>query len=167
MRLLHLVARRGNSAEFPQNSLPGLRSAIALGARFIEVDVHLSSDGTPMMCRDQDLVRRGGAHLTAAEIAQLDAGEADRFGERFSGTRIDTLETALGLLAGRPEITLFAMLGRESVLRFGHDQVVSRVARTLKPFRSRCVLGSSDLATVHAARSAGGYPIAWSLPSYD
>ena len=57
MRLLHLVARRGNSAEFPENTLPALRSAIALGARFIEIDVHLSSDGTPIVYRDQELSR--------------------------------------------------------------------------------------------------------------
>jgi glycerophosphoryl diester phosphodiesterase len=167
MRLLHLVARRGNSAEFPENTLPGLRSAIALGARFIEIDVHLSSDGTPMLCRDQDLARRGGANLAAAEMEQLEAGEPERFGERFRGTRIVTLETALGLLAGRPEITLFAMLGRQSVQRFSHDQVIARVVKTLKPFRSRCVLGSSDFATVHAARSTAGCPIAWALPTYD
>ena len=50
MRLLHLVGYRGNSAEFPDNTLPALRSAIALGARFIQFDVHLSADGVPMVC---------------------------------------------------------------------------------------------------------------------
>ena len=37
MRLLHLVARRGNSTDFPENTPPALRSAISLGARFIEI----------------------------------------------------------------------------------------------------------------------------------
>ena len=168
MRLLHLVARRGNSADFPENTLPALRSAIALGARFIEIDVHLSSDGTPMVCRDEQLARMGAtAGLSAAQLEQLDVGEAARFGERFSGTQMASLTTALGLLDGRPEITVFVVIGRVSVLRFGQEQVVSRVVRALKPFRSRCILGSSDLPTVHGARASAGYPIAWILPSYD
>ena len=169
MRLLHLVARRGNSADFPENTLPALRSAIALGARFIEIDVHLSADGTPMVFRDQELVHlsRTAATMTATQLEQLDAGEIERFGERFRGTRIATLATALGLLEGRPEITVFVVIGRMSVLRFGQEQVVSRVVRALKPFRSRCILGSFDLPTVHAARALAGYPIAWIVSSYD
>jgi glycerophosphoryl diester phosphodiesterase len=167
MRLIHLVARRGNSAEFPENTLPALRSAIALGARFIELDVHLSADGTPMAFRDQELARVGQATATAAELERLEAGEVERFGEQFRGTHLVTLATALGLLAGRPEITIFVVIGRQSIVRFGHDQVVARVTRTLKPFRSRCVVGSSDLAAVHSARATAGCPIAWTLPAYD
>ncbi len=169
MRLLHLVARRGNSAEFPENTLPALRAAIALGARFIEIDVHLSSDGTPVVYRDQELSRfgQGTAAATAADLEQLEAGEPERFGEQFRGTRMVTLGTALGLLAGRPEITIFVVVGRQCVLRFGHEQVITRVMQTLKPFRSRCILASADLATVHSARSHAACQIAWVLPAYD
>lgn len=167
MRLLHLVARRGNSAEFPENTLPALRSAIALGARFIEIDVHLSTDGTPMVCHDKELLRSGTAGATAAQLEQIDAGEIARLGEQFRGTRIPTLATALGLLAGRPEITIFIVIGRHSIGRFGHEQTVARVLHTLKPFRSRCILVSSDLTAVHSARAIGTCPTAWVLPAYD
>jgi glycerophosphoryl diester phosphodiesterase len=167
MRLLHLVARRGNSAEFPENTLPALRSAIALGARFIEIDVHLSIDGTPMVCRDQELIRSGSATATAAELEQREAGEIERLGEQFRGTHVPTLATVLGLLAGRPEITLFIVIGRHGLGRFGHEQTVARVLHTLKPFRSRCILVSADLAAVHSARATGVCPTAWVLPAYD
>ena len=167
MRLLHLVARRGNSAEFPENTLPALRSAIALGARFIEIDVHLSADGTPMVFRDQQLARLNQVTASAAVLEKLDVSEPERFGDQFRGTHMVTLSTALGLLAGRPEITIFVVLGRLSLVRFGHEQVIARVMRTLQPFRSRCILGSADLAAVHSARALAGCPIAWVLPSYD
>ncbi len=169
MRLLHLVARRGNSTDFPENTLPALRSAIAIGARFLEIDVHLSSDGTAMVCRDQHLshLAAGALTLSAQDLSRLDAGEPERFGGRYRDTRLVSLATALGLLEGRPEITVFVTIGRSSVLRFGQEQVVTRVARTLKPFRSRCILGSTDLPTVHAARALTGYPIAWALTAYD
>jgi glycerophosphoryl diester phosphodiesterase len=167
-RLLHMVARRGNARDFPDNSLAAFRSALALGARFIELDVHVSSDGVPVVARDRQFA--SVAHfdeLTAAQLAALPIGQPERFGNRFEDARITTLDTILELLAGRPEITAFIVIGQTSVLRLGREHVISQVIRALKPVRSRCVLGSSDLATLHSARNMTGYPIAWMLPAYD
>ena len=172
MRLLHLVGYRGNSAEFPENTLPALRSAIALGVRFIELDVHLSADGVPMVCNEYQLARVTGADaddtdLSGAQMQALDVSQTNIFGDKFLGTLIPTLTTALRLLQGRPEITVFVVLGRASVARFGHDQVISQVVRAMRPFRSRCVLVSKDLATIHTARTRADYPVGWILNSYD
>jgi hypothetical protein len=49
----------------------------------------------------------------------------------------------------------------------GHDQVISQVVRALRPFRSRCVLVSKDLATIHTARTRAEYPVGWVIPAYD
>ena len=167
-RLLHMVARRGNSHEFPDNTLAALRSAIQLGARFIELDVHVSADGTPMVVNDRELAKRADFEsFTAERLGALDAGQPSRFGDRFNDARIASLEATLSILEGRPEITAFIMIGRASVHKFGREHVISRVMRTLKPVRSRCVLGSSDLSTVHTARTMAGYPIAWVLSAYD
>jgi glycerophosphoryl diester phosphodiesterase len=163
-----MVARRGNARDFPENTLPALRSAIALGARFIEIDVHVSCDGVPVVAHDRQFATVANFEdLTVAQLASLDAGQSERFGNRFTDTRISSLSTVLGLLEGRPEITAFIVLGQTSVRRFGREHVVSQVSRTLKPVRSRCVLGSLDLATLHTARNMTGYPIAWVLPAYD
>ena len=170
MRLLHLVGYRGNSAEFPENTLPALRSAIALGVRFIELDVHLSGDGVPMVCDEHQLARVTGdddSDMSGAQMSALDVSQTNRFGERFLGTLIPSLTTALRLLEGRPEITVFVVLGRASVARFGHDQVISQVVRALRPFRSRCVLVSKDLATIHTARTRAEYPVGWIIPAHD
>jgi glycerophosphoryl diester phosphodiesterase len=167
-RLLHMVAHRGNARDFPENSLGALRSALELGARFIEIDVHLAADGVPMVVNDRQLART--AHFedfSASQLARLDVGQPERFGDRFSDTRIESLSTTLGLLAGRPEITAFIVIGQACVRRFGRDHTISQVIRALKPVRSRCVLGSADLPTIHAARALAGYPIAWVLPAYD
>src|SRR5579871_182803 len=154
MRLLHLVGHRGNSAEFPENTLPALRSALALGVRFIHLDVHLSSDGVPVVCNEHSLARAGGnTDMSAVQLATLDVGRSDLFGERFRDTRIAPLSATLELLEGHPEITLFAELGRAAVARFGHDKLIVEVARALHRFRSRCVLVSRDLATIHTART--------------
>ena len=161
---------RGNSAEFPENTLPALRSAIALGVRFIELDVHLSADGVPMVCDEYQLARVTGeddVDLSGAQMSALDVSQTNRFGDKFLGTLIPSLTTTLRLLEGRPEITVFVVIGRASVARLGHDQVISQVVRALRPFRSRCVLLSKDLATIHTARTRAEYPVGWVVPTYD
>jgi glycerophosphoryl diester phosphodiesterase len=138
--------------------------------RFIELDVHLSMDGVPMVCDEHQLARVTGeddVDLSGAQMSALDVSQTNRFGDRFLGTLIPSLTTTLRLLEGRPEITVFVVIGRASVARFGHDQVVSQVVRALKPFRSRCVLLSRDLATIHSARTRAEYPVGWVIPSYD
>jgi glycerophosphoryl diester phosphodiesterase len=171
-RLIHLVAHRGNAAEFPENTLPAMVSALELGVRFIELDVHLSRDGIPVVMHDHLLLRTTGLpgsvfDYDAADLACLEASEPQRFGDRFSGIRVPLLRDVMGLLAGRPEITLFIEIKRASLAEFGHDMVVSRIADVIKPWRSQCVIISFDLAAIHRARRLGDAPIGWVLGDYD
>lgn len=171
-RLLHLVARRGNSAEFPENTLPALRSAIDLGARFVELDVQLAADDVPMVIHDQDLVRTAGLtgtvlDMASATLEQLDVHEPYRFGKKFMGTCIPKLTDALTMIEQRREITVFISIGRASLARFGHDRVVGQVLQTTRRFKSRCVIVSFDYPALHRARAATGCPIGWKLASFD
>lgn len=171
-RLIHLVAHRGNAREFPENTIPAFNSALALGLRFLELDVHISADGVPMVIHDHELIRTTGRpgcvfDLRARELVQIDAGEPERFGERFRGTCIPRLTDVLALLERRPEVTLFVEIKRASLTRFGYDQVVARVVNALKPARSQCVVISFDLAAVHRVRQIGGIAIGWVLSDYD
>ena len=94
-RLLHMVARRGNARDFPENTLLALRSALELGARFIEIDVHLSSDGTPMVVHDRQLARVANFEdLSASQLALLDIGQPVRFGD--AATSHTRLQPRLG-----------------------------------------------------------------------
>ncbi|HEV7714300.1 MAG TPA: glycerophosphodiester phosphodiesterase family protein [Steroidobacteraceae bacterium] len=170
-RFLHLVAHRGDAAGHPENTLPAFQSALALGVRFIEIDVQISANGVPVTVRGSEIVRgarlESVAELTAAELGQVDASEPLRFGARFHGTGIPRMVDVLSLLTKRPETTVFVTIGRASLTRFGHDQVVAQVVETLKPFRSRCVVVSADLPAVHRARQIAGMPIGWAVSTYD
>jgi glycerophosphoryl diester phosphodiesterase len=171
-RLIHLVAHRGNARDYPENTLPAFRSALDLGLRFLELDVQLCADGTPIVIHDHLLARTTGLpgsifELSSSQAAATEAAETARFGERHRGTCLPLLTDALALLDGRPEITLFVEIKRQSLRAFGHDAVVSRIVETLRPWRSQCVVISFDLAAVHRARALGGLPIGWVLPHYD
>jgi len=49
---LEIIAHRGAPHELPENSLPGFRRALELGADGIELDVHLTSDGVLVVHHD-------------------------------------------------------------------------------------------------------------------
>jgi glycerophosphoryl diester phosphodiesterase len=171
-RLIHLVAHRGDAREYPENTLPAFNSALNLGVRFLELDVHLSADGVPVVIHDHHLSRTTGRRgvvfdLSAQELTQIDAGEPQRFGERFRGTRIPLLTDVLAVVRGRPEVTVFVEIKRASLTHFGHDQVVTAVVSALKPAAGQCVVISFDLPAVHRARQLSGMPIGWVLTKYD
>jgi glycerophosphoryl diester phosphodiesterase len=171
-RLIHLVAHRGNAREFPENTIPAFTSALELGLRFLELDVHISADGVPMVIHDHDLIRTTGRpgtvfDMRSRDLLQIDAGEPERFGDRFRGTCIPRLTDVLALLDRRPEVTVFVEIKRASLVRFGYDQVVARVVNAIKPHRTQCVVISFDLAAVHRVRQVGGVAIGWVLSAYD
>jgi glycerophosphoryl diester phosphodiesterase len=81
--MIHNIAHRGASAYEPENTLRAFERAIEMGATMLELDVHLSRDGHPMVIHDADLSRLTGggervAELTLNEIQQFDAGLGER-----------------------------------------------------------------------------------------
>src|SRR5690606_2755282 len=101
---VEVVAHRGSSWQAPENSLAAIERALAEGADLVEMDVRESADGTPVLVHDRDLRRIAGIsrsvhELSDKELSQLDIGS--RMGERYSGARIPTLDTALQRLRGR------------------------------------------------------------------
>lgn len=96
-----LVAHRGASGSAPENTLAAFRRAGALGASWVEFDVTLLGDGTPVIFHDATLDRttdRTGPlnAIGRADLATIDAGL--RFGPAFAGERIPTLAETLALL---------------------------------------------------------------------
>ncbi len=71
-----IIAHRGASAERPENTLAAFRRALALDADGIELDVHLTRDGVPVVFHDATLRRLTGipgriARKTWAELRTL------------------------------------------------------------------------------------------------
>ena len=93
-----VIAHRGASGHAPENTLAAFRRAVALGASFIETDLHLSRDAHFVAIHDDNVNRttngQGKVHdLTLADLRRLDAGSW--FGSEFSGEPIPTLEEIL------------------------------------------------------------------------
>lgn len=93
-----VIAHRGHSMAFPENTIAAYRQAIELGVEMIECDVNISRDGQLVMIHDTTLDRTttgtGRVNtVTWEEIQRLDAGE--KFKPEFAGLRIPSTEETL------------------------------------------------------------------------
>ena len=91
-------AHRGAAADAPENTLVAFAAAEAAGADGIELDVHLSRDGVPVVIHDERVERTTDGHgavaeLCLAELRRLDAGSW--FSPLFSGEPIPVLDEVL------------------------------------------------------------------------
>lgn len=167
-----IIAHRGNAAEFPENTLQGLESAVSLGVRYVEFDVQLTADNVPVVFHDADLARVGGRpecvhDLTWSALAELPVGEVARLGHAHAFTYPPSLAQAVDALAGWDGVTAFVEIKRSSLRRFGRETVLRRIAQVLQPVMDRCVLISFDLPSVKIMRLMTGGRIGWVLSQYD
>lgn len=168
---LPIVAHRGNAAEFPENTLPAIQSAIALGVNYVEFDVQLAADGVPVVIHDADLKRTAGRaqplfELPASALAKCSVHEPDRFGDRFLGTCIPTLEQTVKLLGASPGITAFVEIKRASLAHHGPAKTLDAVMGAAAPIRDHGVIISFAKDAIEHARSTG-WRIGQVLESYD
>ncbi len=93
-----VIAHRGASFKFPENTMIAFQKAYEMKADMIELDVQLSKDGVPVIYHDSQLESKTDGiglvnSLTWNELQKLDAGSW--FDRTFKGQRIPTLEEVL------------------------------------------------------------------------
>lgn len=104
-----VIAHRGDSSRFPENTLRAFAAALECGAELVEMDVQMTSDGHVVVLHDPTLDRttsgRGGVReTTLAEVRALSAGYPAKFGDAFAGERVPTLVEALAFLRERARV---------------------------------------------------------------
>ena len=175
-----LAAHRGGALLWPENSLLAFRNAVALGADFIEFDVHLSRDGEVMAIHDPTLDRTtsGQGAVRDRTVAELKALRLkDRAGV-VTGETVPTLDEVIAVAsrAGRRmllEIKLDAGRARypgieEKVLALldRHRMAGSTVVMAFEPATwKRMRELRRDIATcaLYSARMLGGTTLAAEL----
>lgn len=125
-------AHRGGAGDWPENTMPAFEHAVALGYRYVETDVHVTSDGVLLAFHDDHLDR---VTDSVGTIAELDYA---------------TVRTAL--VDGREPIPLLEdLLGTWPELRINidpkHDECVDALAEVIRRTNSIdrvCVGAFSD-----------------------
>ena len=104
-----VIGHRGNRAHAPENTLPSLLEAVALGVDAVEFDLHLSRDGALVVMHDPTLDRTTNgtgpiALHTLAELRMLDTGArftrdaGKTFPWRGRGVTVSTLDEVVDAL---------------------------------------------------------------------
>ena len=144
-----IYAHRGASAEFPENTLAAFRRALELGVAGIELDVHLSADGYPVVIHDETVDRTTNgtgavADMTLDELQALDAGR---------GEKVPTLDEVLDLVgdALHVDIEVKANAAGEAVLK------------TLEGRNTRWLISSFDWDVLRYVRSQSADAELWVL----
>jgi len=156
-----VIAHRGTSAHFPENTTASFDHALALGVDAIEFDLRISRDGHVVVIHDPTVDRTTDgtgavADLTLAELKHLDAGaKFTRNGRTFpwrgQGLKILTFDE---LLARYPSIPLLIEVkvatatdgARRAIER--HDSVArvlmdSTALDAVTPFRGTALLSGA------------------------
>ncbi len=146
-----LCAHRGCPDTHPENTLPGFRQAISLGAQMIEFDIQVTKDSALVIMHDETVDRTTNgtgkvSELTLAEIRQLDAGI--KKGQSFVGTPVPTFEETLAMMprnvwlnchlkggayAGKAAAELVAKSGRLHQAFLTCGEAAAEAARRVKP----------------------------------
>ena len=128
-----VAGHRGDSANYPENTMVAFRAAIAAGVDMIETDVRLTKDGVPVLIHDRTVDRTTDStgyvkDMTFAELRALNAGTED------APQQIPTLEELLELLAPTGitlnlEVKEYHEEGNEARSRECVDQCVALIER--------------------------------------
>ncbi len=97
-RSMDIIAHRGMSGTYPENTMLSFIKAAEAGADGIELDVHLSRDGEVMIMHDESLERTAGMkkllmECTRAELEKTNAGRTKD--DAFGFTPVPSLEEYL------------------------------------------------------------------------
>jgi glycerophosphoryl diester phosphodiesterase len=101
------IAHRGASSYAPENTFAAFDLAIEMGARHLELDVHVSSDGHLVVIHDDTVDRTtdGSGPVTSHSLAALTALDAGSWLDpRFKGECIPTLGAVLQRYKGRAHL---------------------------------------------------------------
>jgi len=168
----NLIAHRGHAAQHIENTYAAIAGAIDCGARFVEIDVQLSSDRIPMVFHDRTLDKLARIKGTVGDFtcAQLQAStlRIDATPERaMRQDRIWSLAEIVPLLQSHAEINLFVELKRISMLQFGVAEVVAQSLEVLAPIRDQCVIISYASEALRYARAQGISRVGWVMEPWD
>ncbi|MBO7481102.1 MAG: glycerophosphodiester phosphodiesterase family protein [Bacteroidales bacterium] len=99
-----VVAHRGDWRNWPENSIPAIKSAINMGVDMVEIDVKMTRDSVLVLCHDWTLDRTttGSGAIGDYTYEQLLAYDLKRgHGIAIPGLKIPTLRQALELCKDR------------------------------------------------------------------
>ncbi len=127
-----LVAHRGDMTNYPENSVLALQSAALLGYQYLELDIQLSKDHQPVVMHDESLDRTTGVNkkvwdFTSNELESISLLFPEQLKEKRELLFIPSLKRVIEQLNHYSRLNVFFEIKKESIKKFGLEEVVDRV----------------------------------------
>lgn len=147
-KLPYVIAHRGLSAAYPENTLSAFQAAVNLKVDWIELDVVMTGDGVVIVSHDEtaDRCTNGSGPFRAQlwnDIKQLDAGSW--FGAAFAGERIPTLDEVLDLVRLTTTRLCIEIKGETP------EEFLETAAATVSLLQTRQFLQNASIASFNGA----------------
>jgi len=155
--MVKIVAHRGDSGTYPENTCLAFRKAVELGVEMVEFDVIPSADGEVMIIHDQTVDRTTDGtgcvmEMTCAELRKLDAGVI----RNMPGNGIPTLAEAIEAIG--PDTELNVNFNFSDVCSDG-EQLSAEMEKLLYAFEEKTLRTVRDAGALERSVFAI-YPVA-------
>ncbi|MBN2296369.1 MAG: hypothetical protein JXM70_28330 [Pirellulales bacterium] len=156
-----VTAHRGNSSEFPENTLPAFKSGIELGADWLELDVLRTRDGEIVVIHDHSTRRVAKADLKVADSTYKELAALD-VAYRFRKDHKLTLEQCPKATIPRLEDVLRLVMKQKKTRVSIQPKVdcVADVVRIIKRIKAEPWIGFNDGALPLMTQAAQMLPTA-------
>ncbi|HVU13872.1 MAG TPA: glycerophosphodiester phosphodiesterase family protein [Phototrophicaceae bacterium] len=137
---LYKIAHRGASAYAPENSLDAFRTAAAMDADMVEIDIRVTADGVPVVSHDSTLRRLYGVDGVIAEKTLAELRALTPAGVAPIPTFDDVAQVCAGL-----EIGLYL-----DIKDFDDERARASVFHSISRYGllDMCIAGSFDLSLI-------------------
>lgn len=145
-----IYAHRGSSGSYPENTLLAFRKAIEAGVAGIELDVHATSDGIPVIVHDRAIERttNGAGCVDEMPLARLQGFDAGQ------GEQIPTLLDVLDIVPATVHLDI-------EIKGSGIEANVLAVLAGVP--RDRWAISSFDWSTLQSLRALDAGIVLWPL----
>ena len=163
--IIGVTAHRGNSVEFPENTLPSFQGGIDAGADWVELDIRKTKDGQIVISHDADTKRTTGVELlipntTFQELQQLDV--AAEFRKAKGLTLLQCPVQRMPLL--KDALQLFMKQNRTHVSMHLKVDCVTEALAIIKETHAEQIVGFNDSGLDYVSKAkklAPAIPIFW------
>lgn len=169
---LTLIAHRGYSTKYPENTLLAYQAAYAFGARWMECDIQLTNDLIPVLQHDESLLRMTGVNKDVRKISnkqfkKLSAYYPDRFGDAFYGNTTTTLKKLAKWMRTDSDIRMFIEVKQHSIDTFGVEACARSIFERTLDIKDQSIMISFNYELVKTAREMFDFEIGWVIPKWS
>jgi len=172
MTSTNLIAHRGYSSKYPENTLASIQAALDAGTTYIEFDLQMIADDEFILMHDPDLQRSSGIKksifsLTRTTVRNFHADYNGQFSGQFSGIKIPLLEHVLSLFEQFPKAIPLVEIKEECIEEYGAEHVMKHLLPELKSIKDRCYIISFNYDAIEYVKNNSDFKTGYVLPKYN